>query len=229
MPAIKIGKLKLIFEKQVLHYFLLAVLLTGVFIVSRIDGFMSGRFLNISTPVWFYSAIVIAVVHQVYVWFCWRMQLHFSLITNKYGHRGFIYYSIGFMVLFVLRFVAVAMLAISNINTLNASQLLLNILALIIAIPVLYLLYSVIRYFTIERALGIDHFDLSYGKKPFVKKGIFKYTDNGMYFFGLLAFWIPGLLCSSGAALLLALFNHLYVWVHYYTTEKPDFKRIYGS
>ncbi|MEJ2739904.1 MAG: hypothetical protein P8105_08785, partial [Dehalococcoidia bacterium] len=66
MPAIKIGKLKLIFEKQVLHYFLLAVLLTGVFIVSRIDGFMSGRFLNISTPVWFYSAIVIAVVHQVY-------------------------------------------------------------------------------------------------------------------------------------------------------------------
>jgi hypothetical protein len=133
------------------------------------------------------------------------------------------------MVLFVLRFVAVIMLAISNMNTLNAGQWLLNILAIIIAIPVVYLLYSLIRYFTIERALGIDHFDPSYGEKPFVKKGIFKYTDNGMYFFGLLAFWIPGLLCASQAALLMALFDQTYVWVHYYTTEKPDFKRIYGS
>jgi hypothetical protein len=228
LPTIKTGKLKLIFEKQLLHYFLLAVLLTGVYIASRIEGFLSGSFLSISTPVWLYSAIAIAVVHQVYVWFCWRMQLHFSLITNKYGHKGFIYYSIGFMVLFVLRFVVVVMLAISNMNTMNAGQLLVNIPATIIAIPVVYLLYSVIRYFTIERALGIDHFDLSYGKKPFVKKGIFKYTDNGMYFFGLLVFWIPGLLCSSQAALLMALFNHIYVWVHYYTTEKPDFKIIYS-
>jgi hypothetical protein len=228
LTTAKTGKLKLIFEKQVLHYFLLAVLLIGVFITSRIEGFLAGSFLNISTPVWFYSAIIVAVVHQVYVWFCWRMQLHFSLITNKFGHRGFIYYSIGFMVLFVLRFIAVIMLAISNMNTLQVSRLLLNILAIIIAIPVVYLLYSLIRYFTVERALGIDHFDLSYGEKPFVKKGIFKYTDNGMYFFGLLVFWIPGLLCASQAALLMALFDQMYVWVHYYTTEKPDFKRIYG-
>ena len=228
MPTTKTGKVKLIFEKQVLHDFLLAVLLTGVFIASRIEGFLAGSFLNIGTPVWLYSAIAVAVVHQVYVWFCWRMQLHFSLITNKFGHKGFIYYSIGFMILFILRFVFVVGLAIANMNTLNASQLLLNILAFLIAIPAVYLLYSVVRYFTIERALGIDHFDISYSKKPFVREGIFKFTSNGMYFFGLLVFWIPGLLCSSQAALLLALFNHVYVWVHYYTTEKPDLRRIYG-
>jgi len=29
-------------------------------------------------------------------------------------------------------------------------------------------------------------------------------------------------------ALLLAGFNHLYIWVHYYCTEKPDMERIYG-
>ncbi len=229
MSTIGKVKLKLIFEKQAVHYLLLAILLTGVFIIGyEFEGFFTGRFLNIGTPVWFYSAIAVAVLHQVYVWFCWRMQLHSSLITNKYGHKGFIYYSAGFMVLFILRFLFVTGLAIANMHTLKADQLLLNILALIIAIPAVYLLYSVVKYFTIERALGIDHFDIFYSKKPFVKKGIFKFTDNGMYFFGLLVFWIPGLLCSSEAALLLALFNHLYVWVHYYTTEKPDIRRIYG-
>lgn len=228
MLTARTEKVKLIFEKQVLHYFLLILLLTCIFIVSQFEGFLTGQFLNTSTFIWFYSAIVIAVLHQVYVWFCWRIQLHFSLITEKYGHKGFIYYSIGFMILFILRFVFVVGLAIANMNTLNASQLLLNILAFLIAIPAVYLLYSVVRYFTIERALGIDHFDISYSKKPFVREGIFKFTSNGMYFFGLLVFWIPGLLCSSQAALLLALFNHVYVWVHYYTTEKPDLRRIYG-
>ena len=220
--------MKLIFEKQVLHYSLLVILLAAIFIISQVKGFRAGQFLYIGTPVWFYLAIAAAIWHQVYVWFCWRTQLHFSLITKIYGQKGFLYYSIGFAILFILRFVLVVGLAISNMNTLNANQLLLNILALIVAIPALYLLYSVIKYFTIKRALGIDHFDLSYGKKPFVREGIFKFTSNGMYIFGLLIFWIPGLLSSSQAALLVALFIHIYIWVHYYTTERPDIRRIYG-
>jgi len=32
-----------------------------------------------------------------------------------------------------------------------------------------------------------------------------------------------------GAALAVALFNHLYIWVHYYATELPDMARIYGA
>ena len=219
--------MKLIFEKQVWHYSILVILLAAIFIISQVKGFLAGQFLYIGTPTWFYLAIAVAILHQVYVWFCWRVQLHFSLITKKYGQNGFLYYSIGFIILLVLRFVLIVILAISNMNTLNANQLLLNILALLIAIPTFYLFYSVMKYFTIERALGIDHFDLSYGKKPFVRGGIFKFTSNGMYIFGLLLFWIPGLLLASQAALLLALFNHIYVWVHYYTTEKPDIRRIY--
>jgi len=46
---------------------------------------------------------------------------------------------------------------------------------------------------------------------------------------GLLILWIPGLVFASRAALLAALFHHLYIWVHYFTTEKPDLKRIYGG
>ncbi len=220
--------MKLIFEKQVLHYFLLVVLLAAIFTISQVKGFLAGQFLYVGTPVWYYLAIAAAILHQVYVWFCWRTQLHLSLITKRYGQKGFLYYSIGFAILFILRFVLVVGLAVSNMNTLTANQLLLNILALLIAIPAFYLFYSVIKYFTIKRALGIDHFDLSYGKKPFVREGIFKFTSNGMYIFGLLILWIPGLLSSSQAALLVALFNHMYIWVHYYTTERPDIKRIYG-
>jgi hypothetical protein len=41
--------------------------------------------------------------------------------------------------------------------------------------------------------------------------------------------YLPGLIWGSSAALLLAAFNHAYVWVHYFTTEKPDMGVIYGS
>ena len=64
-------------------------------------------------------------------------------------------------------------------------------------------------------------------KESFVNKGIFKYTSNGMYLFGFLILWIPGLLLQSKAALIIALFNHIYIWVHYYFTEQPDIKIIY--
>ena len=33
----------------------------------------------------------------------------------------------------------------------------------------------------------------------------------------------------SAAALCLALFNHLYIWIHYFATERPDMQRIYSD
>ena len=50
-----------------------------------------------------------------------------------------------------------------------------------------------------------------------------------MYVFGLLILWLPGLLMASKAALLAALFGHVYIWVHYFTVELHDMKYIYGS
>lgn len=91
----------------------------------------------------------------------------------------------------------------------------------------LYLFYSVQKYFGFAHAYGIDHFDESYRAKPLVREGIFKYTDNGMYTFGTLIVILPGLIFASKAALLLGVLNYLYVWVHYFALEKPDMKRIY--
>jgi hypothetical protein len=94
-------------------------------------------------------------------------------------------------------------------------------------IPVIYTFYSVKKYFTLNRALGIDHFNSSYRQIGLVRKGIFKYTSNAMYIFGVMIIGTPALIFASKAALISALFNQTYLWVHYYTLELPDMKRIY--
>jgi phospholipid methyltransferase len=113
-------------------------------------------------------------------------------------------------------------------NSLEVSSYIIYTLVAIITPPVIYLFYSVKKYFTMNRAFGIDHFDKNYNV-PFERKGIFRFTNNGMYIYGLMILYIPGLLLFSEAALVVALFNHIYIWVHYYTTELPDMKEIYGK
>ena len=134
-----------------------------------------------------------------------------------------------FMVLLISRPILITGLAVSNRNSLDCNQLLFYGLASIFALLCAYLFYSFKKYFGAKRALGIDHFDSSYRRKPLVREGIFRFSSNSMYVFGLLLLWIPGLLCFSRAALLVALFSHIYVWVHYYCIEKPDMKRMYGE
>ncbi len=137
-------------------------------------------------------------------------------------------YAIGFSVLFVSRLISITILAFRAQHSLCINPLMAYLAAAIILPVVIYLFYSVKRYFTIERAYGIDHFDKDYNE-PYVKKGIFRYTDNGMYVYGLMILYLPGLLLLSKAALAVALFNHIYIWVHYYCTERPDIEIIYGK
>ena len=221
-------RFKLIFEKQLFHYLVLVVLLTGIFIASKTEGFLSGQFGNISTEIWLYLAVSTAIIHQVYVWFFWRVELHHSLISRIFGEKGYTWYTTGFAILFLSRFIIIG-LAISSRNSFTLlDPLILSGLAFFCIIPLAYLGYSMHQHFSYTRASGIDHFNEAYRNKPLVREGIFRYFNNPMYIFGLLIFWIPGLLCSSAAALAVALFYHLYIWAHYYFTEKPDMQRIYG-
>jgi hypothetical protein len=168
-------------------------------------------------------------VHQVYVWLIWRFELYQRTFTKRYGlKRSFTIYAAGFSILFVSRLIAIIILAYSNRSTLHIIPVFTYALAALITPLVIYLFYSVKKYFTIERAYGIDHFDKNYCE-PYVKKGIFKYTDNGMYVFGLMILYLPGLLLLSDAAIVAALFNHAYIWLHYYFTERPDMLEIYGE
>jgi protein-S-isoprenylcysteine O-methyltransferase Ste14 len=77
--------------------------------------------------------------------------------------------------------------------------------------------------------MGLDHFDPALHRAPLVREGIFRYLRNPMYTVGFLILYVPGLLLRSQAALLAAAFQHAYIWVHYYCTELPDMRRIYGD
>lgn len=203
------------------------ILAINLYLGSR-PGILSGKVWGISTETWFWLAIAVPVIHQAYVWLVWRLELYLDVFTKRYGlERSFRIYAIGFSILFASRLITIIILAYSNKDTLYINPVFSYALALLIMPPVIYLFYSVKKYFTIERAYGIDHFDKDYNE-PYVKNGIFKYTDNGMYVFGLMILYLPGLLLLSKAAILAALFNHVYIWVHYYFTERPDMREIYG-
>lgn len=223
------ARLRLILERQWLHVAALAVLVAGVALVGGLDGAQEGRLWGLGTTAWLWLAVGIAVVHQVYVWFCWRTELHGGLLTRTLGDRAFPAYAAGFAVLGILRVAAVFLLAISNRGTLPVDLTVLRVLAILALIPALYLFYSVKRYFGFKRAFGIDHFDASYRSLSFVREGIFRFTRNGMYTYGFLLLWVPALWYASLAALCAAVFSHAYVWVHYVATERPDMKRIYGE
>jgi len=223
------SKAKLIFEKQFTHYLWLLILLFGLFSLARLPGFWAGDVLGISTRTWFYFALGSTLAHQFYVWFCWRTQLHMGLLTRHLGSAAFSLYAAGFAFLIILRPVLISILAVSNRDTVPANPEVMVAASIIMTAAVIYLLYSIIRYFSFRRALGIDHFDESFRVMPLVREGIFRFTSNGMYVVGFLILWIPALLFSSVAASGFALFSHLYIWVHYFTVEKPDMIRIYGS
>jgi len=156
------------------------------------------------------------------------LELFYNSISKVFGENGFLFFKIGFAILFVSRLLTIILLAISNANTLQINHIFAYAIASLLFFPCVYLFYSVKKYFGIDRAFGNDHFYPNELKnEPFVKKGIFKYTSNSMYVFGFLILYIPGLLLLSKAALLVAVFNHIYIWVHYYFTELPDIKVIY--
>ena len=218
-----------IFKHQQWHILILGGLLFILCSYLETDTtVLNGDLWGISTLTWATFAILAPIIHQCYVLVCWRSELHYQGLSRLFGKNGFKFYKTGFSILAFSRPVLIVLLAISSSMTLSVNPTLSSVLSGLLLIPAVYLFYSVKKYFGFDRAFGIDHFyPEEYRLKPFVDQGIFKYTRNGMYTFGFFLMWVPGLLLQSKAALLLALFSHLYIWVHYYFTELPDIKMIY--
>jgi hypothetical protein len=221
------GTFKLLFEKQLYNYLGLFILLALVIYLTNWTGVYAGEFMGYSTRFWFWLSIGVVIVHQFSVWFVWRTELYFKLMSKWFGKRAFSIWSIVFLILLALRFLSPFMLGYANRGTWDISPTLGWGLTIIVFIPAIYTGYSIMKYFTIKRAIGIDHFDPAYRKLGLVRQGIFKYTSNAMYIFATLIVWTPALIFASKAALISALFNHAYLWVHYFTVELPDMKRIY--
>jgi Phospholipid methyltransferase len=218
----------MVFEKQIWHVLILILLILGIIILTNLEKeILSGSLWHVPTKTWFIISLVVPIIHQIYVLLCWRLELHYKLLTRKIGKEAFNFYLIGFFILFISRIIFITLLSESNKNTFDLDIFSKYAIVGVLSIIVIYAFYSVKKYFGIKRAAGLDHFDSNIAKLSFVKEGIFKYTNNGMYMYAFLIIYLPTLYYQSKAALLVAVFSHIYIWVHYYCTELPDIKRIY--
>jgi len=177
-------------------------------------------------PIAFWTAVALPVLHQVFVWLAWRFELRSSTTSKTIGFRG---YLAAFFLLFGSRFITLVALAWLDRGSLNLDPVLQAVVTTVLAIPGIYAMYSVRRYFGMARAAGADHFEERYRDMPLVNEGIFRFTSNGMYLYAFLLFWAIAVGFNSMAALIVAAFSHVYIWIHFYATEKPDMDFLYAS
>jgi protein-S-isoprenylcysteine O-methyltransferase Ste14 len=216
-----------LFERQLLHLTALILLVVAVMAGVHIMPVEEGRLFGISSSGWFILSVAAAVLHQVYTWLMWRAELYGKRLSKLFGRRAFTIFRIGFGLFGLSRF-AIIPLAIANQGTLSLPGWLQYGVSVLFFGLSGWLFYSVLRWFGVRRAMGLDHFlpDEAPGW-GMVKKGIFRYTSNGMYTAGFLIFWAIALWFESAGALIVAAFAHLYIWVHYFCTETPDMNHIY--
>ena len=219
---------RFLFVGQLQHIMLLGCLIPGAIYLAlpALDG---SFWLGITDSTWFYAIILLVIVHQILGWFVFRTQLVFSLFSRLFGNRDLVVWGSLFFPLFVLRPMLMIALGLADFRSFGYLYPLQILLGLVLLIPVVYVGWSIERYFGVARALGGDHFRQQYREMPLVKEGAFKYSSNAMYTFAFLLFWAIALLTGSRAALAAALFQHAYIWVHLYCTEAPDMQVIYCS
>ncbi len=177
-------------------------------------------------PLSFWIAVAFPIVHQKFVWLTWRLELRSSATSKAIGLYG---YLSGFFLLFGGRFISLLALAWLDRGSLKLDAIPLAFATTLLALPGVYAMYSVKKYFGMIRAAGVDHFDSRYREMPLVKEGVFRFTDNGMYIYAFLLFWAIAVGFNSSAALVVAAFSHAYIWVHFFATEKPDMEYLYAK
>jgi hypothetical protein len=222
------GSIQFFFKRQQWHLAALLILLPLAWAFAA-KALNTGTWLGLQDQIWFWLAIGAAIGHQVLVWVGWRSQLGWSVFSRLFGRYDLLAWGILFMPLLIARPILVVCLAIASRGSLDLPIPLSVGLGLVLLIPALYTIWSVVRYFGIVRAMGGDHFRTHYRTMPLVRQGAFAWSSNAMYTFAFLSLWSIALLIGSQAALSLALFQHAYIWVHFYCTEAPDMELLYGQ
>ena len=216
------------FFGQFQHMLFLACLVPGAIFLA-LPSLDNTQWLGVSDYTWFFSLLILVIVHQVMVWFVWRSQLCYSLFSRIFGKYDLLVWGIIFIPFLLLRPILTLGLGLADPGSMNGFRGFQIIFGSVLLIPVVYTLGSIHKYFGIPRALGGDHFRQQYREMPLVRKGAFKYSANAMYTFAFLIFWAIAFLTGSFAALAAAVFQHAYIWVHLYCTEEPDMRVIYGN
>ena len=218
------NKLSFFFKNQIWH-------LGGIFFLFYISTQFVGlesntnTFLEVGALGWFMIAISIPIIHQAYVWICWRSELCWKSISNTIGFKGYV---IIFFILIISRLSAIV-LCFVDYGSLYKPGWLAWTLGLILFIPGAYTMYSVKKYFGFLRAAGADHFDPKYRNLPFENRGIFKWTPNAMYVFAIGIPFSFAVATGSQSMFVVAIYTYISIWLHYFCTEKPDIAIIYNN
>ena len=218
------NKLRFFFKHQIWHF-------GGTIILFYIGAQLvdlngnTNTFLGISALSWFMIAMSVPIIHQAYVWVCWRSELCWKTISKTIGFKA---YAIIFFILGLSRFSAIV-LCFVDYGSLYKPGILAWVISIIFFIPAIYTMYSVKKYFGFLRAAGADHFDPKYRDMPFEKRGIFKWSPNAMYVFAIGIPFAFAVATGSQSMFVVATYTYISVWLHYFCTEREDFKIIYGN
>ena len=72
----------------------------------------TNNFIGISALSWFMIAMSIPLIHQAYVWICWRSELCWKSVSNTIGFKGYI---VLFFILMISRLSAIVLLSLIHI------------------------------------------------------------------------------------------------------------------
>ena len=218
------NKLNFFFKNQIWHLGgTILLFYVGVQFVDLENN--TNIFLGIGALEWFLIAMTIPLIHQAYVWICWRSELCWKSISNTIGFKGYVVF---FFILIISRLSAIV-LCLVDYGSLYRPSWLAWALGLILFIPGAYTMYSVKKYFGFLRAAGADHFDPKYRNLSFERRGIFKWTPNAMYVFAIGIPFSFAVATGSQSMFVVAIYTYISIWLHYFCTEKEDFKIIYGD
>lgn len=185
--------------------------------------------LGLTSYDWAVTSIALACLHQLIVAFVFRLQLHRNLLSALFGTRDMHIWAVIFLPLLAARPITLILIGWGDtgaITSWHVPEIALGVGLIGVAI---WGMHSVLVYFTIPRALGGDHFRDEIAAMDMVDRGVFKYSSNAMYGIVFLGLWGIALTFGSWNALVVALFQHAFIWVHMYCTEAPDMRWIYQS
>ena len=218
------NKLKFFFKNQIWHIGgSIALFYVGCQMVDFENN--SNTFLEISSKNWFLFAMTTPLLHQSYVWLCWRSELCWKTISRTIGFKA---YAVIFIIIIILRLSGIGLCFADYGSWFTPGWIAWGV-SVLIFIPFVYTIYSVKKYFGFMRATGIDHFDPKYRDMPFEKRGIFKWSSNAMYTFAVPVMFAFAVSAGSKATFIFAAYTVIGAWLHYFCTEREDFKVIYGS
>lgn len=186
-----------------------------------------GTLLGVHESDWLIGSVGLAVLHQLVVWLGFRGQLGWSVFTRLAGDRDLALWRVVFFPLLLARPVTVLACGLADTGSLALPSALSTTLGLALVGVTAFTMHSVKTHFGMTRASGANYFRLDVRSEPFVRKGAFRWSDNAMYTFAFLGLWGIALLCRSHVALVAALFQHAFIWLHWVGTERPDIELMY--